>query len=117
MKLITAIVRPDKLDELIGVVIDNGGRGLTVTKVEGFGRQYGQLSAGTAPPGPAASRGATLMPKYRLELLVNDKDAEPIAETLGKHARTGTIGDGKIWVTTVDAAMRVRTGERDRDAV
>jgi nitrogen regulatory protein P-II 1 len=80
MKLITAIMRPEKLDELIDVVVDSGAHGLTVTEVRGFGQQFGQL---------VASRGT----------------------------RTETIGDGKIWITPVDGAVRVRTGARDRDAV
>jgi nitrogen regulatory protein PII len=115
MKLITAIVRPERLDELIDVVIGNGGRGLTVTEVRGFGRQFGQLATSTAWTG--ASQPTALLPKVRLDVLVLDEDAETLAEAIGKHTRTGTIGDGKIWVTAVDSAMRVRTGERDRDAV
>lgn len=115
MKLITAIIRPEKLDELIDVVIGNGGRGLTATEVRGFGRQFGQLATSTA--WADASRPAALLPKIRLDVLVLDEDAETLAEAVGKHARTGTIGDGKLWVTTVDSAMRVRTGERDHGAV
>jgi len=112
MKLITAIVRPEKLDELIDVVIGNGGRGLTATEVRGFGRQFA-----VDTPWTDASRPTALLPKVRLDVLALDEDAETLAAAIGKHARTGTIGDGKIWVTTVDSAMRVRTGERDRDAV
>jgi nitrogen regulatory protein PII len=109
MKLITAIIRPDKLDELIPALIGNGARGLTVTEVRGFGRQYGRLAGG--PAGPA------LLPKVRLDVVVLDDDAETIVQAIVKQARTETIGDGKIWVTTVDSALRVRTGERDRAAV
>jgi nitrogen regulatory protein P-II 1 len=111
MKLITAIVRQEKLDELIDVVIGTGGRGLTVTEVRGFGRQLGQF--GDAP----ASRTGVLLPKVRLEILVPDGDADAMLEAIGKHARTGAIGDGKTWVTAVDGVMRVRTGERGPDAV
>jgi len=122
MRLITAIVRPEKLDELITVLIDNGARGLTVTDVRGFGQQYGQLAADQASPpltgtGPAGRRVAALLPKVRLDLVVLDDDAETMVEVIAKHARTETIGDGKIWVTTVGSALRVRTGERDRAAV
>jgi nitrogen regulatory protein P-II 1 len=117
MKLITAIVRPEKLEELVGVVIDNGGRGLTVTELRGFGRQLGHLTAGTEPADRPVSRKAALLPKTRLDILVLDDDAEAMVDAIGKHARTGTIGDGKIWVTSVDSAMRVRTGERGRDAM
>jgi nitrogen regulatory protein P-II 1 len=117
MKLITAIIRTEMLSELVDVVIGNGGRGLTVTEVGGFGRQFGQHAAAATGSDLPRSLTAALLPKTRMELLVTDEDAEPMMEALGKHARTGTIGDGKIWVTTVDTAMRVRTGERDHDAV
>jgi nitrogen regulatory protein P-II 2 len=121
MKLITAIVRPDKLDELIGVVADNRGRGLTVTEVRGFGRQHGRLTPhqpGTDPDlGLATSPQPALLPKVRLEIAVLDEDAEPMVEAIAKHARTDTIGDGKIWVTNLSGAMRIRTGQRDCDAL
>jgi nitrogen regulatory protein P-II 1 len=122
MKLITAIMRPEKLDELIDVVVDSGAHGLTVTEVRGFGRQFGQLFASrghaySASAGRAADRKAALLAKIRLEVLVLDDDAETMVEAIAKHARTEMIGDGKIWVTPVDGAMRVRTGARDRDAV
>ncbi len=118
MKLITAIVRPDKLDELVQALIGQRVRGLTVTDVRGFGQQYGQLVGGatkvTVRPG---EHMAVLLAKVRLDLVVLDDDAETIVEAIAKHARTETIGDGKIWVTPVDSALRVRTGERDRAAV
>jgi nitrogen regulatory protein PII len=122
MKLITAIIRPEKLSELIEVVIDNEAHGLTVTEVRGFGRQFGLLAAGRADPdlnagGWAVDRRAALLPKVRLEILVLDDDTGPLVEAIAKHARTETVGDGKIWVSTVDSALRVRTGQRDRDAV
>ena len=111
MKLITAIVRPDKLEELIGTLIDNQVHGLTVTEVRGFGRQFGQLAAQAGPPRVA------LLPKIRLDIFALDDDVETLIEAITKHARTETIGDGKIWITPVDGALRVRTGERDRAAV
>ena len=111
MKLITAIVRPEKLDELIDALVDNRAHGLTVTEVRVFGRQFGQLAAGTD-----RSR-VTLLHKIRLEVVVLDDDAETLVEAIAKHARTETIGDGKIWVTPVDSALRVRTGDRDRAAI
>jgi nitrogen regulatory protein PII len=118
MKLITAVVQPEKLDELIASAIDNEVHGMTVTEVRGFGRQYGRLAAGAGmAAGQPDGRRPALLPKVRLDLVVLDDDAESIVAAIAKHARTGTIGDGKIWVTPVDGAMRVRTGERDRDAL
>ena len=111
MKLITAVIRPDKLDELVQVLIASRVPGLTVTEVRGFGQQYGRLAAGQA----AAATG--LLPKVRLDIVVLDDDAETIAEAIAKQAQTETIGDGKIWITPVDGVLRVRTGERDRAAV
>ncbi|MDQ2812035.1 MAG: P-II family nitrogen regulator [Actinomycetota bacterium] len=122
MRLITAVIRPEKLGELIEVVIDNQAHGLTVTDVRGFGRQLGQRADGRADADPdaaghAVNCRAALRPKVRLEILVLDDDAETLVEAIAKHAGTETIGDGKIWVSTVDSALRVRTGQRDRDAV
>jgi nitrogen regulatory protein P-II 1 len=119
MKLITAIIRPEKLDELAGIMIDNRAHGMTVTEVRGFGRQFGHLAAGKvdADLGLPEGRKAALLPKLRLDIVVLDEDADAIVEAIAKHARTDTIGDGKIWVSTVDSAMRIRTGERDRGAV
>ena len=118
MKLITAIVRPEKLDELVPALIDHGVRGLTVTDVRGFGRQYGRLaSVATRATGRAGEHMAVLLAKVRLDLVALDDDTETIVETIAKYARTETIGDGKIWVTPVDSALRVRTGERDRAAL
>lgn len=118
MKLITAIVRPEKLDELVDAVVDNGGRGLTVTEVRGFGRQFGQLAVRTADAEVRALESrAALLPKVRLDILVHDEDADLMVRAIAKRARTDVIGDGKIWVCTADSAIRVRTGEQGRDAV
>jgi nitrogen regulatory protein PII len=111
MKLITAIVRPEKLDELIDALVDNRAHGLTVTEVRGFGRQFGQLAAG------AGRSQVTLLHKIRLDVVALDDDVETLVEAIAKHARMETIGDGKIWVTPVDGALRVRTGDRDRAAI
>jgi nitrogen regulatory protein PII len=111
MKLITAIIRPERLDELVGTLVDHHAHGLTVSEVRGFGRQFGQLVAGRTDLPPA------LLPKVRLDIVVLDDDAETLVEAIAKHARTETIGDGKIWVSDVDSVLRVRTGERDRAAV
>jgi nitrogen regulatory protein P-II 1 len=115
MKLITAIIRPEKLDELIQALTAAGVHGLTVTEVRGFGQQYGWLAA--SQPTLLPKVRATLLPKVRLDVVVLDDDAETIVAAIAKQARTEAIGDGKIWVTTVDSAVRVRTGERDRVAV
>ena len=118
MKLITAIVRPEKLDELVPALIDHGVHGLTVTDVRGFGQQYGRLAgAASRVTGRPGEHIAVLLAKVRLDLVALDDDAETIVKVIAKHARTETIGDGKIWVTPVDGAVRVRTGERDRAAV
>jgi nitrogen regulatory protein P-II 1 len=118
MKLITAIIRPEKLDELIETLVDHRVHGLTVSDVRGFGRQFGEPAAGAGIDlGLSRARKAALLPKTRLDLVVRDEDAGTLVELLAKHAGTGTIGDGKIWVSTVDSVLRVRTGERDRAAV
>jgi nitrogen regulatory protein P-II 1 len=111
MKLITAIVRPDKLDELIDALVDNRAHGLTVTEARGFGQQFGHLTPGADRP------RVTLLHKIRLDVVALDDDVEILVEAIAKHARTETIGDGKIWITPVDGALRVRTGERDRAAM
>ena len=108
MKLITAIVKPDIVDDLVLAVTEAGAHGLTATEVIGFGQQFGHGGAVNS-----AGYSAVLLPKVRLDIVVKDEDAEPVVEALAKGANTGTIGDGKIWVTTVDSALRVRTGERD----
>ena len=118
MKLITAVVRPEKLDELIETLVGHRVHGLTVSEVRGFGRQFGEPAPGAGIDlGLSRARKAALLPKVRLDLVVQDDDAEGLVETLAKHARTDTIGDGKIWVSTVDSVLRVRTGDRDRAAV
>jgi nitrogen regulatory protein P-II 1 len=117
MKLITAIVRAEKLDELIDVVIDNRGHGMTVTDIRGFGRQFGHFVASPVDEGLPRSRKAALLPKVRLDVLVLDDNVDAMVEAIAKRARTDTIGDGKLWVTTMDDAMRIRTGERGPDAL
>ena len=122
VKLVTAIVRPEKLDDLVDELAGNGAPGLTVTEIRGFGRQYGQLAASWAAAGGTSAGikekpAAVLLGKIRLDILVLDDDAESMVEVIEKSAHTGTIGDGKVWVTPVESALRVRTGERGRDAV
>jgi len=118
MKLITAIIRPEKLEELIETLVDHRVHGLTVSEVRGFGRQFGEPAPGAEIDlGLPRAMKAALLPKARLDLVVRDEDADALVGLLAKHAGTGTIGDGKIWVSTVDSVLRVRTGERDRAAV
>ncbi len=112
MKLITAIVKPDKLDDVIAAVAGNGGRGLTVTEVMGFGQQYGDH-----PAAPSSDQSARMLPKVRVDVLAHDELADMLTAVIAKAANTGSIGDGKIWVCPVESALRVRTGERDRAAV
>jgi len=112
MKLITAIVKPFKLDDVKTALKDAGVTGMTVTEVQGFGRQSGHTEV---------YRGAEytidFVPKVRIEVLTDVTDAERVADTIAAAARTGKIGDGKIWITDVDRVMRIRTGEVDADAL
>jgi nitrogen regulatory protein P-II 1 len=120
MKLITAVVRPGKLDGLIETLIGHGAHGLTVTEVRGFGRQLGQIAPRPGErdrDGWGGSAQEALLPKVRLEILALDEDAETLAGTIAKHARTDTIGDGKIWIAPVDGVVRIRTGECDQAAI
>jgi nitrogen regulatory protein PII len=122
MKLITAIVRPEKLDEVIDAVLGSNGRGLTVTEVRGFGRQFGEGAVGSVDTDMTADglpryRRAVLLTKTRLDIVVLDEDVQAMVDAIAKHAHTAVIGDGKIWVSAVDGVLRVRTGEKDRDAV
>jgi nitrogen regulatory protein P-II 1 len=113
MKLITAVVQPHKLHDLSLVVSKAGARGLTATEVVGFGQQFGHM--GTAPS--AESDAVLVLHKLRIDVLVPDELAEPVTSAIAEAVRTGTIGDGKIWVCPVGSVLRVRTGERDSDAV
>jgi nitrogen regulatory protein P-II 1 len=112
MKLIVAIIKPFRLDEVKTALIGMGVQGLTVTEVRGFGRQRGHTEV---------YRGAEykidFVPKLRLEILVDESDAERVAQELMEHARTGQIGDGKLWIVPVDAVYRIRTGEAGTDAI
>jgi nitrogen regulatory protein P-II 1 len=112
MKLITAVVRPENLDQIVRVVTGNGARGLTATEVLGFGQQHGHVAAHQDK-----DADAELLPKIRLDILVKDQDASILMDAIVKSARTGAIGDGKLWITPVESAVRVRTGERDAAAV
>ncbi|MFJ8041114.1 P-II family nitrogen regulator [Kitasatospora sp. NPDC096147] len=112
MKLITAVVKPFKLDEVKTALQSRGVHGLTVTEASGYGRQHGHTEV---------YRGAEyridLVPKVRIEVVVEDEEADLVVEAIVAAARTGKIGDGKVWVVPVDGIVRVRTGERGPDAV
>ena len=112
MKLVTAIIKPHKLDDVKGALKDAGITGMTVEEVKGFGRQGGKTEV---------YRGAEyvvdLLPKVRLEAVVTDERADAVADLIVEAARTGKIGDGKVWITTVDRIIRIRTGELGDDAV
>ena len=112
MKLVTAIIKPFKLDE-VKIALENlGVQGLTVSEVSGFGRQRGHTEVYRG-----AEYTVDLVPKVRVEVLVSSAEAAKVVEAMVEAARTGKIGDGKVWVTDLDAVVRVRTGERDADAV
>lgn len=112
MKMITAIIKPFKLDDVRQAVADIGIQGITVTEVKGFGRQRGHTEL---------YRGAEyvvdFLPKAKIELAVADDIAEQVIEAISNTARTGKIGDGKIFVTDLVQAMRIRTGETGSEAV
>jgi nitrogen regulatory protein P-II 1 len=112
MKLVTAIIKPFKLEE-VKVALENLGiQGLTVSEVSGFGRQRGHTEVYRG-----AEYTVDLVPKVRVEVLVDNADSSKVVDAVVEAARTGKIGDGKVWVTGVDTIVRVRTGERDEDAI
>ena len=112
MKLITAIIKPFKLDEIRDALSGIGVQGMTVTEVKGYGRQKGHTEI---------YRGAeyvvNFLPKLRIEIAVDSGIADKAVEVITSNARTGQIGDGKIFVTPIDHALRIRTGETDSDAL
>lgn len=112
MKLITAIVKPHRIEEVKEALRDIGVNGLTTTDVEGFGRQRGHTEVYRG-----AEYTVAFVPKVRLEVLVDDADAAQVIEVIVKAAHTGSIGDGKVWATPVDELVRVRTGERGVEAL
>jgi nitrogen regulatory protein P-II 1 len=112
MKLVTAVVQLDKLDEVAHAVAAAGAGGLTATEVRGFGQQYGHHAADQS-----ADAWVQVVPKLRIDVLISDERAWAAAEAIAKAVSTGTIGDGKIWISPVDGALRVRTGERDLSAL
>ncbi len=112
MKLITAILKPSKLDEVKDALQAVGVAGMTVSEASGFGRQRGHTEGYRG-----AEYTVDLVPKVRVEIIVDDNDCASIVDVIVKTASTGSIGDGKVWTTPVDSIVRVRTGERGTDAI
>jgi nitrogen regulatory protein P-II 1 len=112
MKLITAIVKPFKLEDVKAAVKAAGVTGITVTEVRGFGRQGGHTEVYRG-----AEYNIDFVPKVRLELVVDDAIVDTVVEAITTSAATGKIGDGKIWVSTVERLVRIRTGEEGADAI
>ena len=111
MKLITAIVEPDVTDDLVPAVTAAGAHGLTATEVIGVGQDHWH-------PGAVSSAACTvLLPRVRVDIVVPDDVVDAVISAIAKCANTGTIGDGKIWVSPVDSVLRTRTGERDNSAI
>jgi len=112
MKLITVVIKPFKLDDVKTALRDAGVVGMTVTEVRGFGRQGGHTEVYRG-----AEYNIDLVPKVKLEVLSDAPDVERIVSVIADAARTGKIGDGKVWVTDVDSILRIRTGELGPDAI
>ncbi|MFL9684667.1 P-II family nitrogen regulator [Streptomyces sp. KL110A] len=112
MKLITAIIQPFRLDEVKTALRELGINGLTVTEASGSGRQRGHTEVYRG-----AEYQVDLVPKVRVEIVIEDADAEPVIEAVVRAAHTGRIGDGKVWAVPVETVVRVRTGQRGPDAL
>jgi nitrogen regulatory protein P-II 2 len=112
MKLITAVIKPFKLDEVRQAVADIGIQGVTVTEVQGYGRQLGQVERYRS-----TERRVDFLPTTKVELAVDDSIAEQVLEAVCNVARTGKAGDGKVWIVELEQALRVRTGETGPDAI
>ena len=112
MKLVTAIIKPFKLDDVRAALSEIGVSGMTVTEVKGFGRQRGHTEVYRG-----AEYQVDFVPKVRIEVVAPDELVEKVIDAVVQAARTGKIGDGKVWVTPVATLVRVRTGERGADAL
>ena len=112
MKLITAVIKPFKVDEVKAALKEAGIHGITATEVQGFGRQSGhtEVYRGT-------EYTIDFVPKVKIEVLLDDTEVDRILDAIVDAARTEKIGDGKVWVTSVDQIVRIRTGERGTDAI
>ena len=112
MKLITAVIKPHKLDEVKAALESFGVQGMTVSEASGYGRQRGHTEVYRG-----AEYTVDLVPKVRVEILVDDTDVADVVDVVVKSAQTGRIGDGKVWTSPLDDVVRVRTGERGADAL
>lgn len=112
MKLITAIIKPAKMEDVKNALTEYGVAGMTVSEASGFGRQRGhtEVYRGT-------EYTVDLVPKIRIEVLADEKDVDGVVKAISKAASTGAVGDGKVWVTPVDHVVRVRTGETGTSAI
>ncbi len=112
MKLVSAVIKPFKLEEVKEALRTTGIQGMTVTEVSGFGRQRGHTEVYRG-----AEYQVDFVPKVKLEILCDDSQSEHVIETITKTAHTGEVGDGKIWVVDASQVVRIRTGEMGRDAL
>ncbi|HSJ50997.1 MAG TPA: P-II family nitrogen regulator [Actinomycetota bacterium] len=112
MKLVVAVVKPHRLDEVKEALRGVGVNGLTTSDVEGFGRQRGHTEVYRG-----AEYQVDFVPKVKVEVICDDDETQGIVDAIAKAARTGKIGDGKIWVTSVEQVVRIRTGEMGPDAL
>jgi nitrogen regulatory protein P-II 1 len=112
VKLVTAVIKPFKLDDVRSALESFGVHGMTVSEASGYGRQKGHTEVYRG-----AEYTVDLVPKVRLEVLLDDADVDDVVEVIVKTSQTGRIGDGKVWVTPIDAVVRVRTGERGVEAL
>ncbi|HLN40974.1 MAG TPA: P-II family nitrogen regulator [Acidimicrobiales bacterium] len=112
MKLVVAVLKPFKLDEVKEALKTLGVQGMTLTEAQGFGRQRGHTEVYRG-----AEYEVDFVPKIRVEVLVDDTQADEVVDAIVQTAATGKIGDGKVWVIPIEAVVRVRTGERGRDAL
>jgi nitrogen regulatory protein P-II 1 len=112
MQLVTAVIKPHKVDEVIEALRAAGIQGITVSEVKGFGRQGGHTETYRG-----AEYTVDFTPKVKLEIVIDAVDASRVTEVIQSTATAGKIGDGKIWVTPVEAVIRIRTGEQGKDAI
>src|SRR6201746_1839009 len=112
MKLLTAVIKPFKLDDVRPALETFGVHGMTVSEASGYGRQRGHTEVYRG-----AEYTVDLVPKVRLEVLVDDTDADGVVDVIVRSSQTGRIGDGKVWVSSIESVVRVRTGEKGADAL